>query len=259
MSLDHADCCRHRPDSGLHDGAQGHLRRPGQDATGPGRSSPNRSAIWPSRPSGPGPALVGFGREFFLFILSATGWPSCPSGDRSWSGAVTFNSNWPWRSRFVLVHYNSIRAVVQRVYLKPTPRRTGRGSHRSTSLRRSPAIHDDLPIFGNIFSGVLHDSVIVTLIRPYLPGSAWALEPFDDCSSGRQVHLSACLTNHVLGMGHEHRSIRRRAARGGSPTSSQQFSKGREYGSRHSRSSYASQGLAVEGLGRRWAHRPSSG
>jgi F-type H+-transporting ATPase subunit a len=159
------------------------------------------SAIGPQ-----GRRFVGLGVMFFVFILVCNWLAFVPSGDPGFLAPPTGDVNLPLAMAltvFVLVHYNSIRARGFKGYLKhyATPYAALAPINIIEEITRP--ITMTFRLFGNIFSGVLMISVIVTLIPPYLSWIGLAVwKPFDELFIGAiQAFIFALLTIMYLGMG----------------------------------------------------------
>jgi F-type H+-transporting ATPase subunit a len=159
------------------------------------------SAIGPQ-----GRRFVGLGVCVGIFILVCNWIAFIPSGDPGWFPPPTSDVNLPLAMAvtvIALVHYNSIRARGFRGYVKHyfTP---------YTFLAPINVIEEitkpitmTFRLFGNIFSGVLMITVIVTLIPPYLSWIGLVVwKPFDELFIGAiQAFIFALLTVMYLGMG----------------------------------------------------------
>ena len=159
------------------------------------------SAIGPQ-----GRRFVGLGVGVGVFILVCNWIAFIPSGDPGWLPPPTSDVNLPLAMAvtvIALVHYNSIRARGFRGYVKHyfTPYPFLFPINVIEEITKP--ITMTFRLFGNIFSGVLMITVIVTLIPPYLSWIGLAVwKPFDELFIGAiQAFIFALLTIMYLGMG----------------------------------------------------------
>jgi F-type H+-transporting ATPase subunit a len=159
------------------------------------------SAIGPQ-----GRRFVGLGVGVGVFILVCNWIAFIPSGDPGWFPPPTSDVNLPLAMAvtvIALVHYNSIRARGLRGYVKHyfTPYPFLAPINVIEEITKP--ITMTFRLFGNIFSGVLMITVIVTLIPPYLSWIGLVVwKPFDELFIGAiQAFIFALLTIMYLGMG----------------------------------------------------------
>ena len=162
------------------------------------------SAIGPE-----GLPLVGLGVTIFFFILICNWLAFIPSGEPGFLAAPTGDVNLPLALALLvisLVHYNSVKKLGGRGYF-----RHYKGAYRAlTPINVIEEITKPITLtfrlFGNIFSGALMITVIVTLIPPYLSWIGLAIwKPFDELFIGAiQAFIFALLTIMYLGMGMSH-------------------------------------------------------
>jgi F-type H+-transporting ATPase subunit a len=159
------------------------------------------SAIGPQ-----GRRFVGLGVGVFFFILICNWIAFIPTGDPGWFPPPTSDVNLPLAMAvtvIALVHYNSIRSRGFKGYVKHyfTPYAFLFPINVIEEITKP--ITMTFRLFGNIFSGVLMISVIVTLIPPYLSWIGLAIwKPFDELFIGAiQAFIFALLTIMYLGMG----------------------------------------------------------
>ena len=159
------------------------------------------SAIGPE-----GLPFVGLGVTIFFFILICNWLAFIPSGEPGFLAAPTGDVNLPLALALLvisLVHYNSVKKLGGRGYL-----RHYKGAYRAlTPINVIEEITKPITLtfrlFGNIFSGALMITVIVTLIPPYLSWIGLAIwKPFDELFIGAiQAYIFGLLTIIYLGMG----------------------------------------------------------
>ena len=159
------------------------------------------SAIGPE-----GLPFVGLGVTVFFFILICNWLAFIPSGEPGFLAAPTGDVNLPLALALLvifLVHYNSVKKLGGRGYL-----RHYKGAYRAlTPINVIEEITKPITLtfrlFGNIFSGALMITVIVTLIPPYLSWIGLAIwKPFDELFIGAiQAYIFGLLTIIYLGMG----------------------------------------------------------
>ena len=159
------------------------------------------SAIGPQ-----GRRFVGLGVAVGVFILICNWIAFIPSGDPGWFPPPTSDVNLPLAMAvtvIALVHYNSIRTRGLRGYIHHyfTPYPFLAPINVIEEITKP--ITMTFRLFGNIFSGVLMITVIVTLIPPYLSWIGLVVwKPFDELFIGAiQAFIFALLTIMYLGMG----------------------------------------------------------
>ena len=159
------------------------------------------SAIGPE-----GLPFVGLGVTVFFFILICNWLAFIPSGEPGFLAAPTGDVNLPLALALLvifLVHYNSVKKLGGRGYF-----RHYKGAYRAlTPINVIEEITKPITLtfrlFGNIFSGALMITVIVTLIPPYASWIGLAIwKPFDELFIGAiQAYIFGLLTIIYLGMG----------------------------------------------------------
>lgn len=159
------------------------------------------SAIGPD-----GLPFVGLGVTIFFFILICNWLAFIPSGEPGFLAAPTGDVNLPLALALIvifLVHYNSVKKLGSRGYF-----RHYKGAYRAlTPINVIEEITKPITLtfrlFGNIFSGALMITVIVTLIPPYASWIGLAVwKPFDELFIGAiQAYIFGLLTIIYLGMG----------------------------------------------------------
>jgi F-type H+-transporting ATPase subunit a len=159
------------------------------------------SAIGPE-----GRPFVGLGVTVFFFILICNWLAFVPSGDPGFLAPPTGDVNLPLALAlivFFLVHYNSVKARGFKGYVKHYAQPYAALTPINIIEEITKPITLTFRLFGNIFSGVLMISVIVTLIPPYLSWIGLAIwKPFDELFIGAiQAFIFALLTIMYLGMG----------------------------------------------------------
>jgi F-type H+-transporting ATPase subunit a len=159
------------------------------------------SAIGPQ-----GRRFVGLGVGVFFFILICNWIAFIPSGDPGWFPPPTSDVNLPLAMAvtvIALVHYNSIRARGFKGYIKHYFTPYAFLAPINVIEEITKPITMTFRLFGNIFSGVLMITVIVTLIPPYLSWIGLVVwKPFDELFIGAiQAFIFALLTIMYLGMG----------------------------------------------------------
>jgi F-type H+-transporting ATPase subunit a len=159
------------------------------------------SAIGPQ-----GKRFVGLGVGVGVFILICNWIAFIPSGDPGWLPPPTSDVNLPLAMAvtvIALVHYNSVKSRGFKGYVKHyfTPYPFLAPINVIEEITKP--ITMTFRLFGNIFSGVLMISVIVTLIPPYLSWIGLVVwKPFDELFIGAiQAFIFALLTIMYLGMG----------------------------------------------------------
>jgi F-type H+-transporting ATPase subunit a len=159
------------------------------------------SAIGPE-----GLPFVGLGITIFFFILVCNWLAFIPSGDPGFLAAPTGDVNLPLALALIvifLVHYTSVKKLGRRSYFRHYV-----GDYKAlTPINVIEEITKPITLtfrlFGNIFSGALMITVIVTLIPPYLSWIGLAIwKPFDELFIGAiQAYIFGLLTIIYLGMG----------------------------------------------------------
>ncbi len=162
------------------------------------------SAIGPK-----GRRFVGLGVTIFFFILICNWLAFIPSGDPGFLAPPTGDVNLPLALAlivFVLVHVNSVRERGYKGYFKHYAQPYAALTPINIIEEITKPITMTFRLFGNIFSGVLMISVIVTLIPPYLSWIGLAIwKPFDELFIGAiQAFIFGLLTIMYLGMGMSH-------------------------------------------------------
>jgi len=158
------------------------------------------SAIGPQ-----GRKFVGLGVTIFFFILICNWLAFIPSGDPGILAPPTADVNLPLALAVIvifLVHYNSVKARGRRGYFKHYAQPYAALAPINVIEEITKPITLTFRLFGNIFSGVLMISVIVTLIPPYLSWIGLAIwKPFDELFIGAiQAYIFGLLTIIYLGM-----------------------------------------------------------
>jgi F-type H+-transporting ATPase subunit a len=159
------------------------------------------SAIGPQ-----GRRFVGLGVGVGVFILICNWIAFIPSGDPGWFPPPTSDVNLPLAMAvtvIALVHYNSLRARGIKGYIKHYATPYAALAPINVIEEITKPITMTFRLFGNIFSGVLMITVIVTLIPPYLSWIGLVIwKPFDELFIGAiQAFIFALLTIMYLGMG----------------------------------------------------------
>jgi F-type H+-transporting ATPase subunit a len=159
------------------------------------------SAIGPE-----GAPFVGMGVTIGLFILVCNWLAFVPSGDPGFLAPPTGDVNLPLALALIVfftVHYNSVKARGVGGYFKHYAQPYAALAPINVIEEITKPITLTFRLFGNIFSGVLMISVIVTLIPPYLSWIGLAIwKPFDELFIGAiQAFIFALLTIMYLGMG----------------------------------------------------------
>jgi len=159
------------------------------------------SAIGPE-----GLPFVGLGVTIFFFLLICNWLAFIPSCDPGFLSPPTGDVNLPLALALlviVLVHYNSVKSRGGRGYFKHYAQPYGALTPINIIEEITNPITLTFRLFGNIFSGVLMITVIVTLIPPYLSWIGLAIwKPFDELFIGAiQAFIFALLTIMYLGMG----------------------------------------------------------
>ena len=159
------------------------------------------SAIGPE-----GRPFVGLGVTVGLFILVCNWLAFVPSGDPGFLAPPTGDVNLPLALALIVfftVHYNSVKARGLGGYFRHYAQPYAALTPINIIEEITKPITLTFRLFGNIFSGVLMISVIVTLIPPYLSWIGLAVwKPFDELFIGAiQAFIFALLTIMYLGMG----------------------------------------------------------
>jgi F-type H+-transporting ATPase subunit a len=159
------------------------------------------SAIGPE-----GAPFVGLGLTIGIFILVCNWLAFVPSGDPGFLAPPTGDVNLPLALALIVfftVHYNSVKARGLGGYVKHYAQPYAALTPINVIEEITKPITLTFRLFGNIFSGVLMISVIVTLIPPYLSWIGLAIwKPFDELFIGAiQAFIFALLTIMYLGMG----------------------------------------------------------
>ena len=150
--------------------------------------------------------FVGLGVTIFFFILVCNWLAFIPSGEPGFLAPPTGDVNLPLALALLvifLVHYNSVKARGRKGYFKHYAQPYAALTPINIIEEITKPITLTFRLFGNIFSGVLMITVIVTLIPPYLSWIGLAIwKPFDELFIGAiQAFIFALLTIMYLGMG----------------------------------------------------------
>jgi F-type H+-transporting ATPase subunit a len=159
------------------------------------------SAIGPE-----GLPFVGLGLTIGLFVLVCNWLAFIPSGDPGFLAPPTGDVNLPLALALIVfftVHYNSVKARGWKGYFKHYAQPYSALTPINIIEEITKPITLTFRLFGNIFSGVLMVTVIVTLIPPYLSWIGLVIwKPFDELFIGAiQAFIFALLTIMYLGMG----------------------------------------------------------
>jgi len=159
------------------------------------------SAIGPQ-----GLPFVGLGLTIGLFILVCNWLAFIPSGDPGFLAPPTGDVNLPLALALIVfftVHYNSFKSRGIRGYFKHYAQPYAALTPINIIEEITKPITLTFRLFGNIFSGVLMITVIVTLIPPFASWIGLAVwKPFDELFIGAiQAFIFALLTIMYLGMG----------------------------------------------------------
>jgi F-type H+-transporting ATPase subunit a len=159
------------------------------------------SAIGPE-----GVPFVGLGVTIFFFILICNWLAFIPSGEPGYLAPPTGDVNLPLALAVIvifLVHYNSVKKLGGRGYLRHYKGAYAALTPINVIEEITKPITLTFRLFGNIFSGVLMITVIVTLIPAYASWIGLAIwKPFDELFIGAiQAYIFALLTIIYLGMG----------------------------------------------------------
>ena len=160
-----------------------------------------QSAIGPE-----GLPFVGLGLTIGLFVLVCNWIAFIPSGDPGFLAPPTGDVNLPLALAMIVfftVHFNSVKARGWRGYFKHYAQPYAALTPINIIEEITKPITLTFRLFGNIFSGVLMITVIVTLIPPF---ASWigllVWKPFDELFIGAiQAFIFALLTIMYLGMG----------------------------------------------------------
>jgi F-type H+-transporting ATPase subunit a len=152
-----------------------------------------------------GRRFVGLGVTIFFFLLICNWLAFIPSGDPGILAPPTGDVNLPLALALIvifLVHYNSVKARGARGYFNHYVQPYKGLVLINVIEELTKPITLTFRLFGNIFSGVLMITVIVTLIPPYLSWIGLAVwKPFDELFIGAiQAFIFALLTIIYLGM-----------------------------------------------------------
>jgi F-type H+-transporting ATPase subunit a len=159
------------------------------------------SAIGPE-----GLPFVGLGLTIGLFILVCNWLAFIPSGDPGYLAPPTGDVNLPLALALIVfftVHYNSVKARGVKGYFKHYAQPYAALTPINIIEEITKPITLTFRLFGNIFSGVLMITVIVTLIPPFASWIGLLIwKPFDELFIGAiQAFIFALLTIMYLGMG----------------------------------------------------------
>jgi F-type H+-transporting ATPase subunit a len=159
------------------------------------------SAIGPQ-----GQKFVGLGVTIFFFILLCNWIAFIPTGDPGWFPPPTSDVNLPLAMAVTVVallHYQSIKARGLRKYFKHYSTPYAAMTPINVIEEITKPITLTFRLFGNIFSGLLMISVIVTLLPVYASWIGLVIwKPFDELFIGAiQAFIFALLTIIYLGLG----------------------------------------------------------
>jgi len=159
------------------------------------------SAIGPE-----GLPFVGLGLTIGLFVLVCNWLAFIPTGDPGYLAPPTGDVNLPLALALIVfftVHYNSVKARGLGGYFKHYAQPYAALTPINIIEEITKPITLTFRLFGNIFSGVLMITVIVTLIPPFLSWIGLIIwKPFDELFIGAiQAFIFALLTIMYLGMG----------------------------------------------------------
>jgi F-type H+-transporting ATPase subunit a len=159
------------------------------------------SAIGPE-----GIPFVGLGVTIFFFVLVCNWLAFIPSGEPGYLAPPTGDVNLPLALAVIvifLVHYNSVKKLGARGYFRHYKGAYAALTPINVIEEITKPITLTFRLFGNIFSGVLMITVIVTLIPAYASWIGLAIwKPFDELFIGAiQAYIFALLTIIYLGMG----------------------------------------------------------
>ena len=159
------------------------------------------SAIGPQ-----GRKFVGLGVTIFFFILLCNWIAFIPTGDPGWFPPPTSDVNLPLAMAVTVVallHYQSIKARGLKNYFKHYTKPYAAMTPINVIEELTKPITLTFRLFGNIFSGLLMISVIVTLLPVYASWIGLVIwKPFDELFIGAiQAFIFALLTVIYLGLG----------------------------------------------------------
>jgi F-type H+-transporting ATPase subunit a len=159
------------------------------------------SAIGPD-----GIPFVGLGVTIFFFVLVCNWLAFIPSGEPGFFAAPTGDVNLPLALALIvifLVHYNSVKKLGRKGYLHHYKGAYAALTPINVIEEITKPITLTFRLFGNIFSGALMITVIVTLIPAYASWIGLAIwKPFDELFIGAiQAYIFGLLTIIYLGMG----------------------------------------------------------
>ena len=159
------------------------------------------SAIGPE-----GLPFVGLGLTIGLFVLVCNWLAFIPTGDPGYLAPPTGDVNLPLALALIVfftVHYNSVKARGLGGYFRHYAQPYAALTPINIIEEITKPITLTFRLFGNIFSGVLMITVIVTLIPPFLSWIGLIIwKPFDELFIGAiQAFIFALLTIMYLGMG----------------------------------------------------------
>jgi len=159
------------------------------------------SAIGPE-----GLPFVGLGVTVFFFILICNWLAFIPSGEPGFLAAPTGDVNLPLALALIvifLVHYNSVKKLGRKGYFHHYKGAYAALTPINVIEEITKPITLTFRLFGNIFSGALMITVIVTLIPAYASWIGLAIwKPFDELFIGAiQAYIFGLLTIIYLGMG----------------------------------------------------------
>jgi F-type H+-transporting ATPase subunit a len=159
------------------------------------------SAIGPQ-----GRKFVGLGVTIFFFILLCNWIAFIPTGDPGWFPPPTSDVNLPLAMAVTVVallHYQSVKARGLKKYFKHYTQPYAAMTPINVIEELTKPITLTFRLFGNIFSGLLMISVIVTLLPVYASWIGLVIwKPFDELFIGAiQAFIFALLTIIYLGLG----------------------------------------------------------
>ena len=150
--------------------------------------------------------FVGLGVTIFFFILVCNWLAFIPSGEPGFLAAPTGDVNLPLALALIvifLVHYNSVKKLGRKGYFHHYKGAYAALTPINVIEEITKPITLTFRLFGNIFSGALMITVIVTLIPAYASWIGLAIwKPFDELFIGAiQAYIFGLLTIIYLGMG----------------------------------------------------------
>jgi len=150
--------------------------------------------------------FVGLGVTIFFFILVCNWLAFIPSGEPGFFAAPTGDVNLPLALALIvifLVHYNSVKKLGRKGYFHHYKGAYAALTPINVIEEITKPITLTFRLFGNIFSGALMITVIVTLIPAYASWIGLAIwKPFDELFIGAiQAYIFGLLTIIYLGMG----------------------------------------------------------